>query len=170
MIVDQHAAHERLVYERFKEQAAQGGVERQGFLTPEIVEMDEENSEALLSRRDELMKWGLEIDAFGNGAVAVQAIPALLSGRADVRRMLHDLADEINDSDNAGGVEQRMNAILSTMACHGSIRSGRRMNADEMNALLRQMEKTPLSGQCNHGRPTSIELSLKDIEKLFGRR
>ncbi len=170
VIVDQHAAHERLVYERFKEQAAQGGVERQGFLTPEIVEMDEENSEALLSRRDELMKWGLEIDAFGNGAVAVQAIPALLSGRADVRRMLHDLADEINDSDNAGGVEQRMNAILSTMACHGSIRSGRRMNADEMNALLRQMEKTPLSGQCNHGRPTSIELSLKDIEKLFGRR
>ncbi len=170
VIVDQHAAHERLVYERFKEQAAQGGVERQGFLTPEIVEMSEENSEALLSRRDDLMKWGLEIDAFGNGAIAVQAIPALLSGRADVRRMLHDLADEINDSDNSGGIEQRMNAILSTMACHGSIRSGRRMNADEMNALLRQMEKTPLSGQCNHGRPTSIELSLKDIEKLFGRR
>lgn len=170
VIVDQHAAHERLVYERFKEQAAQGGVERQGFLTPEIVEMSEENSEALLSRREELMKWGLEIDAFGNGAVAVQAIPALLAGRADVRRMLHDLADEINDSDNTGGVEQRMNAIFSTMACHGSIRSGRRMNADEMNALLRQMEKTPLSGQCNHGRPTSIELSLKDIEKLFGRR
>lgn len=170
VIVDQHAAHERLVYERFKEQAAQGGVERQGFLTPEIVEMSEENSEALLSRRNELMKWGLEIDAFGNGAIAVQAIPALLSGRADVQRMLHDLADEINDSDNSGGIEQRMNAILSTLACHGSIRSGRRMNADEMNALLRQMEKTPLSGQCNHGRPTSIELSLKDIEKLFGRR
>jgi DNA mismatch repair protein MutL len=169
VIVDQHAAHERLVYERFKEQIAKGGIERQGLLTPEIVEMDEAESSALLSRREELAKWGLEIDAFGNGAIAVQAIPALLSSRLDAERLLRDIADEINDSDNADGVEQRMNAVLSTMACHGSVRSGRRMNADEMNALLRQMEKTPLSGQCNHGRPTYIELSLKDIEKLFGR-
>jgi DNA mismatch repair protein MutL len=170
VIIDQHAAHERLVYERFKEQLAQRGIERQGLLSPEIVDMGEAQSSALLSRREDLYKAGLEIEPFGNGAVAVHAIPAILSGRTDIGQLLRDLADEISENDNADGVEQRINALLSTMACHGSVRSGRRMNADEMNALLRQMEKTPLSGQCNHGRPTYIELSLKDIEKLFGRR
>ncbi len=170
VIVDQHAAHERLVYERFKEQMESGGIQRQGLLSPEIAEMDEGQSTALLSRKEEFLKAGLEIEPFGNGAVAVQAIPAILSGRADIPQLLRDLADEISENDNADGLEHRINAILSTMACHGSVRSGRRMNADEMNAILRQMEKTPLSGQCNHGRPTYIELSLKDIEKLFGRR
>jgi DNA mismatch repair protein MutL len=131
--------------------------------------LGEAEAAALLSRREDLMKSGLEVEPFG-GAIAVQSIPALLSGRANIQQLLRDLADEISDADNADGVEQRMNAVLSTMACHGSVRSGRRMNADEMNALLRQMESTPMSGQCNHGRPTYIELSLKDIEKLFGRR
>lgn len=170
VIIDQHAAHERLVYERFKAQLADGGIQRQGLLTPEIAELDEAETNALLASKDELFKAGLEIESFGKGAVAVQAIPAILSDRADTIRLLRDLADEIMENENADGVEQRINAILSTMACHGSVRSGRRMNADEMNALLRQMEKTPMSGQCNHGRPTYIELSLKDIEKLFGRR
>jgi DNA mismatch repair protein MutL len=170
VIVDQHAAHERLVYERFKAQIADGGIQRQGLLTPEIAELDEGQSNALLASKEELFKAGLEIESFGKGAVAVQAIPAILSGRTDTIRLLRDLADEIMENENSDGVEQRINAILSTMACHGSVRSGRRMNADEMNALLRQMEKTPMSGQCNHGRPTYIELSLKDIEKLFGRR
>lgn len=170
VIVDQHAAHERLVYERFKEQLAKGGIEKQGLLAPEIVEMSEVQITTLLARQSDLLKSGLEIEPFGGGAVAVQALPAILTGRIDLRRLLNDLADEISENDNADGVEQKINAILSTMACHGSIRSGRRMNADEMNALLRQMESTPLSGQCNHGRPTYIELSLKDIEKLFGRR
>ncbi|MBP7721409.1 MAG: DNA mismatch repair endonuclease MutL [Alphaproteobacteria bacterium] len=170
VIIDQHAAHERLVYERFKSQLADGGIQRQGLLTPEIAELGEAETNALLTSKDELFKAGLEIESFGKGAVAVQAIPAILSGRADTIRLLRDLADEIMENENADGVEQRINAILSTMACHGSVRSGRRMNADEMNALLRQMEKTPMSGQCNHGRPTYIELSLKDIEKLFGRR
>lgn len=170
VIVDQHAAHERLVYERFKTQIAEGGIQRQGLLAPEIAELGEAQASALLAARAELLDAGLEIEPFGNGAVAVHAIPAILSGRADVTRLLRDVADELAENENVKGIEQRINAILSTMACHGSVRSGRRMNADEMNALLRQMEKTPMSGQCNHGRPTYIELSLKDIEKLFGRR
>ncbi|MGB4107248.1 MAG: DNA mismatch repair endonuclease MutL [Alphaproteobacteria bacterium] len=170
VIVDQHAAHERLVYERFKSQMEDGGIQRQGLLAPEIAELGEAQASALLAARQELLEAGLEIEPFGNGAVAIHAIPAILAGRADVIRLLRDVADEISENENAKTVEQRVNAILSTMACHGSVRSGRRMNADEMNALLRQMEKTPMSGQCNHGRPTYIELSLKDIEKLFGRR
>ncbi len=170
VIVDQHAAHERLVYERFKSQMEDGGIQRQGLLAPEIAELGEAQASALLAARQELLEAGLEIEPFGNGAVAIHAIPAILAGRADVIRLLRDVADEISENENAKTMGQRVNAILSTMACHGSVRSGRRMNADEMNALLRQMEKTPMSGQCNHGRPTYIELSLKDIEKLFGRR
>ncbi|GJL86061.1 MAG: DNA mismatch repair protein MutL [Micavibrio sp.] len=170
ILVDQHAAHERLVYERFKAQIAETGIEKQGLLTPEIVEMDEGQAASLLDYKEQLSRFGLEIEPFGAGAIAVQAIPALLSGRADVQRLIRDLADEILDHGQTQKLEERLNEILSTMACHGSVRSGRRMNADEMNALLRQMEKTPLSGQCNHGRPTYIELSLMDIEKLFGRR
>ena len=169
VIVDQHAAHERLVYERFKAQLAEQGIEKQGLLTPEIVELGEAQAARVLEHAEELAKLGLEIEPFGAGAIAVQSVPAILGHRADMKRLITDLADEILDHDRAEGLEERINAILSTMACHGSVRSGRRMNAEEMNALLRQMEKTPLSGQCNHGRPTYIELKLGDIERLFGR-
>ena len=170
VIVDQHAAHERLVYERFKAQVEDRGVEKQGLLSPEIIQLDESEAERLLSYSEGLGKLGLEIEPFGAGAIAVQAIPALLGEKPNIERLIRDLADEISERNTAQGLEERLNEILSTMACHGSIRSGRRMNVDEMNALLRQMEATPLSGQCNHGRPTSITLSLADIEKLFGRR
>ncbi len=170
VIVDQHAAHERLVYERFKAQMEESGIEKQGLLSPDIIEVDDTQAQQLLEFSDALAKSGLEIEAFGAGAIAVQSIPALLSGRIDTKRLVKDLIDNIIEHDNADDLETRINHILSTMACHGSIRSGRRLNAQEMNALLRQMEETPLSGQCNHGRPTYVELSLKDIERLFGRR
>lgn len=170
VIIDQHAAHERLVYERFKAQLETHGIERQGLLTPEIVEMDEHTAETLLKSADNFKRLGLEFEPFGAGAIAVHAIPSLLSGRANIHHLIRDLADELMERETASGIEERLNSILSTMACHGSVRSGRRLNAEEMNALLRQMEQTPLSGQCNHGRPTYIELSLNDIEKLFGRK
>ncbi len=170
VIVDQHAAHERLVYERFKEQLAKRGVEKQGLLSPEIVTLEESEAERLLKYSEALSKLGLEIEAFGAGAIAVQTIPALLCDKPNLQALIQNIADEITEQDTAQGLEERLNEILSSMACHGSVRSGRRMNADEMNALLRQMEATPLSGQCNHGRPTYITLSLRDIEKLFGRR
>lgn len=170
VIVDQHAAHERLVYERFKNQVAESGVEKQGLLAPEIVDLDESDCQRLLDYAPQLAKLGLDIESFGKNAIAVQSVPSLLGQRADVQGLLRDLADEIAERDTAEGLEEQINAVLSTMACHGSVRSGRRMNAEEMNALLRQMEETPLSGQCNHGRPTYIELSLADIERLFGRR
>ena len=170
VIVDQHAAHERLVYERFKAQMRERGIEKQGLLSPEIVELEESEAERLLKFAPELAKLGLEIEPFGGMAVAVQSVPTLLGQRADIQGLIRDLADEITEAGSAQGLEERLNEILSTMACHGSVRSGRRMNVDEMNALLRQMEATPLSGQCNHGRPTSVALSLKDIERLFGRR
>jgi DNA mismatch repair protein MutL len=170
VIVDQHAAHERLVYERFKAQVEDRGVEKQGLLSPEIIQLEESEAERLLGYAEGLSKLGLEIEPFGAGAIAVQAIPALLGAKPNIEQLIRDLADEITERNTAQGLEERLNEILSTMACHGSVRSGRRMNVDEMNALLRQMEETPLSGQCNHGRPTSITLSLADIEKLFGRR
>ncbi|MGH1375389.1 MAG: DNA mismatch repair endonuclease MutL [Alphaproteobacteria bacterium] len=170
VIVDQHAAHERLVYERFKAQMAESGIERQGLLSPDIIELEETQAQQLLEFSEDLAKSGLEIEAFGPGAIAVQSIPALLSGRIDTKRLVKDIVDNIIEHDNADELDARINHILSTMACHGSVRSGRRLNAQEMNALLRQMEETPLSGQCNHGRPTYVELSLKDIERLFGRR
>lgn len=170
VIVDQHAAHERLVYERFKAQMSERGIEKQGLLAPEIVDLGEAEADRLLKYAEELSKLGLEIEPFGAGAVAIQAVPAILGPRADIARLVRNLSDEITEFDQASGLEERIHGILSTMACHGSIRSGRRMNADEMNALLRQMEDNPMSGQCNHGRPTYIELSLHDIEKLFGRR
>ena len=170
VLVDQHAAHERLVYERFKAQVSDRGLEKQGLLAPEIVNLDVGSVDRLLAYQDALSKLGLEIEPFGEGAIAVQSVPALLGGRADVGKLVHDLVDEIAEHGNANSLEEKINHVLSTMACHGSVRSGRRMNAEEMNALLRQMEETPLSGQCNHGRPTYIELSLHEIEKLFGRR
>lgn len=169
VIVDQHAAHERLVYERFKNEMADGGIPGQGLLVPEIVTLADTEASALLEHVATLSSLGLEIEPFGIDAIAVRSIPALLSGRADVQRLIRDLADEITDRGTANGLAERINALLSTMACHGSVRSGRRLNVEEMNALLRQMEETPNSGQCNHGRPTSIKLTLKDIERLFGR-
>jgi DNA mismatch repair protein MutL len=170
VIVDQHAAHERLVYERFKAQMAEGGIEKQGLLTPEIVALDDTASARLLEQQDTLAQLGLEVEAFGIGAIAVRTIPALLSGRIDIPQLIQDLAEDAAEKDRPDRLEEKINALLSTMACHGSVRAGRRLNVVEMNALLRQMEQTPLSGQCNHGRPTYISLSLQDIEKLFGRR
>lgn len=170
VLIDQHAAHERLVYERFKAQVAEGGIEKQGLLTPDIIALEDTDCARLLEHAATLSRLGLEIESFGIGALAVRTIPALLSGRIDTTRLIQDLAGEISEKESATGLEEKINALLSTMACHGSVRSGRRLSVPEMNALLRQMEETPLSGQCNHGRPTYISLSLNDIEKLFGRR
>ncbi len=170
VIVDQHAAHERLVYERFKAQLALQGVARQGLLSPEIVDLDENRTLDMVENAADLLKAGLEIEPFGPTCVAVRAVPALLADRIAPTVLVRDLADEIREHGHIGGLEERLNHILATMACHGSVRSGRRLNVEEMNALLRQMEETPLSGQCNHGRPTWIGLSLADIEKLFSRR
>ncbi len=168
VIVDQHAAHERLVYERFKNQLAAGGIEVQGLLTPEIIEMDEGDISRLLPFADQMKKLGLEIEAFGPGAIAVRSIPALL-GKVNITKLIQDLADEVIEYGSPQRLEEEINHVLSTMACHGSVRSGRRLSAVEMNHLLREMEETPSSGQCNHGRPTYIKLSLNDIERLFGR-
>ncbi len=170
VLVDQHAAHERLVYERFKAQMAAGGIESQGLLVPEIVEMDDVRAHAVLERAETFSQLGMEVEPFGPGAICVRSAPAILSGRIDARGLITDIADELCDGDTSEKIEEKINAALSRMACHGSVRSGRRMNADEMNALLRQMEETENSGHCNHGRPTYVKLSLKDIEKLFHRR
>ncbi len=169
VIVDQHAAHERLVYEDMKKALSASGVVAQALLVPEIVELDEASAERVLARADELSELGLTIEAFGTGAIAVRETPALL-GNVDAQRLVCDLADDLAEFDTALSLKERLEEVCSTMACHGSVRAGRRLNADEMNALLRQMEATPHSGQCNHGRPTYVELKLKDIEKLFGRR
>lgn len=170
VIVDQHAAHERLVYESFKAQMLESGIARQGLLTPEIVAMDDTDCARLLEQAEMFFKSGLEIEPFGAGAVAVRAVPALLTGKISLPDLLQSLADDLRDFDKATGLEERINHVLATMACHGSVRSGHRLSVHEMNALLRQMEETPLSGQCNHGRPTFVALSLSDIEKLFGRK
>lgn len=169
VIVDQHAAHERLVYERMKAALAAGSVKRQALLIPEIVELGDKDCAALLARADELGELGLAIEAFGPGAIAVRETPALL-GEVDVRGLLRDLADEIAEHGAALSLKERLGDVCGTMACHGSVRAGRRLSGPEMDALLRQMEATPHSGQCNHGRPTYVELKLADIEKLFGRR
>jgi DNA mismatch repair protein MutL len=170
VIVDQHAAHERLTYESFKSQMESGGIETQGLLVPDIVEMEDTDIARLTAESENLSRLGLDLDPFGPGAVAVRGVPALLAGRIDIPRLLRDIVDELRDTGKAQGPEGKLHAALSTMACHGSVRSGRRLNAAEMNALLRQMEQTPHSGHCNHGRPTYIRLDLKDIERLFGRR
>ncbi len=167
VIVDQHAAHERLVYERLKARMADG-VPSQRLLTPDIVELDSATADRLLEEAERLFGLGLEIEAFGGGSILVRATPAPL-GECDVKGLVRDVADELSEEDSSRSVEARIEAILSRMACHGSIRSGRRMRAEEMNALLRDMEATPHSGQCNHGRPTWLELKLDDIEKMFGR-
>ncbi len=169
ILVDQHAAHERIVYERLKAALARDGVARQLLLIPEIVELDEDSIEKLLVRTDELASFGLAIESFGPGAIAVRETPALL-GKTDARALLTDLAEHMAEWDEALPLERRLMHVAATMACHGSVRAGRRLRPEEMNALLREMEVTPNSGQCNHGRPTYVELKLADIEKLFGRR
>jgi len=169
VIVDQHAAHERLLYERLKRMLADGGVARQGLLIPAIVELGEDRAAALVERASELAALGLELETFGHGAVAVRSTPALL-GDVEVEGLVEDLADEIQRGEVGAALTERLEAVCSRMACHGSIRAGRRLTAEEMNALLREMEATPYSGQCNHGRPTYVELALGDIERLFARR
>ena len=169
VIVDQHAAHERLVYERMKQALGAGGVKRQGLLIPEVVELEPAAAERLVARAGELAELGLALEAFGQGAVVVREVPALL-GEVDVKGLVRDLADEIEEFGSALSLKERLEEVCGTLACHGSVRAGRRLNLAEMDALLRQMEATPHSGQCNHGRPTYVELQLADIERLFGRR
>jgi DNA mismatch repair protein MutL len=169
IVVDQHAAHERIVYEKLKASLAKNGVQRQILLIPEIVELDEATVEQLLDRAVELASFGLAIDTFGPGAVAVRETPSLL-GKANAAGLLRDLAEHMAEWDETLPLERRLMHVAATMACHGSVRAGRRLKPEEMNALLREMEDTPNSGQCNHGRPTYVELKLADIEKLFGRR
>ncbi|NQU61051.1 MAG: DNA mismatch repair endonuclease MutL [Rhodospirillales bacterium] len=169
VIVDQHAAHERLVQERIKKAIDSGGVQRQGMLIPEVVEMDDAAVHRLIERAGEFAELGLVIEAFGEGAVVVREIPALL-GETDIQGLIRDLADDLAEWDEGLALSKRLGDVCATMACHGSVRAGRRLNGAEMNALLREMEATPHSGQCSHGRPTYVELKLADIEKLFGRR
>ncbi|SDD92300.1 DNA mismatch repair protein MutL [Paracoccus isoporae] len=169
ILVDQHAAHERLVYERLKRLAAENGIAAQALLIPEIVELPEDDAARILSIRDALADLGLTVEPFGGGAIAVREIPALF-GRLDATALIRDIADDLADQGSSDRLQARVDAVLSSMACHGSVRSGRRMTAAEMNALLREMEQTPRSGQCNHGRPTWVRLSLSDIERLFGRK
>jgi len=172
VIVDQHAAHERLAYERLKRSFANGGIARQLLLIPEVVELDDQAASSLCSAAAELERLGLVIEPFGPASVLVREVPSLL-GTGDVKSLLADLAAELAETEGDGETRLlagRLDHVLSTMACHGSVRAGRRLNPEEMNALLRDMESTPFTGQCNHGRPTYIELKLADIEKLFSRR
>ena len=169
VLVDQHAAHERLVYERMKAQMAEGGVTRQALLVPEVVELDPAEAERVTDRAGELAELGLVVEPFGAGAVLVREVPALL-GRVDAAGLVRDIADDLSEHGAALALKERLGEVCGTMACHGSVRAGRVLSGPEMNALLRQMEATPHSGQCNHGRPTYVELKLADLEKLFGRR
>ncbi len=169
VIVDQHAAHERLVYEGMKRALATGGVVRQGLLIPEIVTLDREEAERLDARRGEFEELGLVLERFGDDAVIVRQIPALL-GQTDVAAVVRRLADDLSELGEGLALKERLEEVCGSMACRGSVRAGRRLSGEEMNALLRQMEATPHSGQCNHGRPTYVELKLADIERLFGRR
>ncbi|MBB5661634.1 DNA mismatch repair endonuclease MutL [Brevundimonas halotolerans] len=169
VLVDQHAAHERLVYERMKAQMAEGGVARQTLLVPEVVELDPAEAERVADRAGELAELGLVVEPFGTGAVLVREVPALL-GQVDAAGLIRDIADDLAEHGVALALKERLGDVCGTMACHGSVRAGRVLSAPEMNALLRQMEATPHSGQCNHGRPTYVELKLADLEKLFGRR
>lgn len=168
VIVDAHAAHERIVYERLKTRVEAGHVPSQGLLIPEVVELDEARRDGLLAHSEALSDFGLFLEGFGPRAIAVQEVPALLIG-ANIAALISDLADEILELDATTTLKSRLDHVCATMACHGSVRTGRRLSGEEMNALLRDMEATPRSGQCNHGRPTYVELKLKDIERLFGR-
>lgn len=168
ILVDQHAAHERLVYERLKAQAEAAGITSQALLIPEIVDLSEADAARIMAIADELAALGLVIEPFGGGAIAVREAPAMLT-RLNAAALIRDILDDLADQGSSDRLKARIDAVLSSMACHGSVRSGRRMSADEMNALLREMERTPRSGQCNHGRPTWVKLKLSDIERLFGR-
>ena len=169
VLVDQHAAHERLVLERMRKAMANGGVARQALLLPEVVELDEPACDRLEGRAAELAEMGLELERFGARAVLVRAAPALL-GHSDVKALVTDLADELAAFDEALSLREKLDHVAATMACRGSVRAGRLLSVAEMNALLREMEVTPHSGQCNHGRPTWVKLAHGDIEKLFGRK
>lgn len=169
ILIDQHAAHERLVYERLKRERAERGIAAQPLLVPQVVDLDPVLVERLSAWSDVFSQSGLVLEAFGEGAILIREVPAAL-GDADVSAMVRELADELAEQGSATAIETRINHVLATMACHHSVRAGRRLRPDEMNALLREMEVTPNSGQCNHGRPTFIALKLEDIERLFGRR
>ena len=169
VIVDQHAAHERLVYEKLKRQRLEKGVARQMLLIPVIVDLPAADIERLMDNREALAQSGLVVEPFGPGAVAVSEAPALI-GKADLAGIVRDVADALADEAPSTPLERRLDQVMATMACHNSVRSGRRLTVEEMNALLREMEATPGSGQCNHGRPTYVELKLADVERLFGRR
>jgi DNA mismatch repair protein MutL len=169
VIVDQHAAHERLVLERIKRAAGNGGVPRQAMLLPEVVELDEPDCDRLEEAAAELARFGLELERFGPGAVLVRAVPAPL-GHPDVGQLCADLAAEIAELGGPQALKERLDLLAATFACHHSVRAGRVLSVVEMNALLREMEATPHSGQCNHGRPTWVKLSMNDVERLFGRR
>ena len=169
VLVDQHAAHERIVYERMKDAAAAGGIARQALLIPEVVELDESDGERLMAYAEELGRLGLVVDSFGGGAILVREVPALL-GALDIKALIRDIADELSENASTQMLKEKLDHVLATMACHGSVRAGRKLSTHEMNALLRDMEGTPHTGQCNHGRPTYVELKLVDIERLFGRR
>jgi DNA mismatch repair protein MutL len=171
VIVDQHAAHERLVYERLKRERASSGIARQMLLIPEVVDLDPVDADRVLAEAETLESLGLLVEPFGHGALLVREVPSALAG-GRIKALVEDVADALAEWGQGAGnpVEERLDAVLSRMSCHGSIRAGRRMRPEEMDALLREMEATPLSGQCNHGRPTYVELKLSDIERLFGRR
>ena len=169
VLIDQHAAHERLVYERLKTHLDQQGVPSQGLLLPEVVELEDDLIERLEARVPELERLGLVLETFGQGAVVVRETPAML-GTIDVKRLVRDLAEDLVEIDEARSLSDALERVASTMACHGSVRAGRRLTMPEMNALLREMETTPNSGQCNHGRPTYVFLKEADIERLFKRR
>ena len=170
VIVDQHAAHERLVYERLKKAFSNGGITRQQLLIPEIIELPNDEIDEILKAKGTLANFGLIIEQFGPNAISVQEVPSILGHKINSGSLIRDMIDELFEEGETRKLEDMQNAVLSTMACHGSVRSGRRMRPEEMDALLRQMEETPFSGQCNHGRPTYVKLKLEDIEKLFGRR
>ena len=169
VIVDQHAAHERLVFERIKASLADRGVKRQILLVPEVIDLGAAEADRLLARADELASLGLVVEPFGDGAVVVREVPALL-GDTNVQGLVRDLADDLAGYDQALSLQDRLSEVCATMACHSSIRAGRALSPTEMNALLREMEATPHAGQCGHGRPTYVELKLADIERMFGRR
>jgi len=169
VIVDQHAAHERLVHERMKAEMKEAGIKRQKLLLPEVVTLDENLAEQLAARTAELLEFGLALESFGPDSIIVREVPAML-GDINVTAMIHELADNIREFGEALALKEKIEQLSGTMACHGSVRAGRALSIAEMNALLRQMEETPLSGQCNHGRPTYISLKRGDIEKLFGRK
>lgn len=169
IMVDQHAAHERLVYEKIKNDLEKTGVKRQGLLIPEVVELDQAEADRLLARSAELEELGLVLESFGDGTLVVREVPAMLGAKVDVQGLVKDVADSLSEVDEALSLQDQLMDVCGSMACHGSIRAGRRLTIDEMNALLREMEATPHSGQCKHGRPTYVELKLKDIERLFGR-